>query len=130
LFPRDFDLDYRIKVPRNTNLIVDHQEGEVHFDEVTGDIHATTVQGTTTVHLPQTGKYTINAKSKLGAVISDFPGTTKRKRWFGHEFAETSQAPHNLYMRSGFGDFVILKIRTTALTTTDRFHISTVAIPP
>jgi hypothetical protein len=108
---RDFDLEYLIKVPRDAKLIVDHDSGEIHFDEVTGDIHATVIQGLITLHLPQTAQYAIDAKSKIGEVISDFPGTTTRKH-FGHAFTESTQAPHHLDLRIDYGDIVILKIRT------------------
>jgi len=110
---RDFDLEYVIKVPRDAKLIVDHDEGEVHFDDVTGDIHATTNQGAITLRLAQTGQYTIDAKCRIGAVTSDIPGTTKRQR-FGHEFTQTAQAPHSLYLRNGFGDIIILRMRKPA----------------
>jgi hypothetical protein len=42
---RDFELEYTVKVPRDAKLVVDHDSGEIHFDGVTGDIHATLVQG-------------------------------------------------------------------------------------
>lgn len=110
---RDFDLEYVVKVPRNAKLTVDHDAGEIHFDDVTGDIHATDIQGLITLHVPQTGQYTIDADSKIGEVISDFAGTTKRKR-FGHAFLQSAQAPHSLFLRIGFGDIVILKVRQPA----------------
>jgi hypothetical protein len=110
---RDFDLDYVIKVPRNAKLTVDHDSGEIHIEDVTGDVHATTIQGLITLHLPQTSQYTIDAKSTIGEVISDFPGTTKRKR-LGHAFMQSGQAPHGLYLRIGFGDIVILEERQPA----------------
>ena len=110
---RQFDLEYRIKVPRDAKLIVDHDEGEIHIDDVAGDIHATTNQGTITLRLAEAGQYLIDAKSRIGEVISDIPGNTKRKR-FGHEFVQTVQAPHSLYLRNGFGDIIILRMRKPA----------------
>jgi hypothetical protein len=107
----DFDLDYHIRVPRDTKLAVEHYAGEVYFDGITGDIHATALQGAIILHLPEEGQYTIDAKSNLGNVISDFPGSTKRRLWFGHEFVQSSAAPHKLYLRDKFGDIIILKIR-------------------
>jgi hypothetical protein len=107
---RDFDLDYLIKVPRDAKLIVDHDSGEVHIDDVTGDVHATAIQGLVTLHLPQASQYSIDAKSKMGEVISDFPGATKREH-FGHAFTQSAQVPHSLYMRIGFGDIIILKTK-------------------
>lgn len=107
---RDFDLSYRIKVPRGVRLIVDHDAGEVHFDDLAGDIHATTNQGTITLRLPATAQYAIDAKSRIGDVDSDFAGTTTR-RHFGHSLVETSSAPHSLYLRNGYGDIIILRMR-------------------
>lgn len=108
----NLDLDYLIKVPRDTRLAVDHDEGEIQVDDVAGDVRATTHQGTITLRLPDGARYAIDAKSKLGSVTSDFPGTTKSKLWFlGHQFTQTSQAPHKLYLRAGYGDIIILKIR-------------------
>lgn len=108
----NFALEYHIKVPRDARLVVDHDVGEVHFDGVTGDINATALQGTITLHLPEGGQYAIDAKSDFGSVTSDFPGSTKRRFWLvGHQFIHNSQALHKLYLRNGFGDIIILKIR-------------------
>ena len=107
---RDFDLEYVVKVPRNAKLVVDHDAGEIHFDDVTGDIHATLIQGEITLRLPD-GQYGIDAKCRIGAVTSDFPGTTKREH-LGHTFLQTAQAPHSLYLRNGFGDIIILREHT------------------
>jgi hypothetical protein len=108
----NFHLDYHIKVPRDARLVVDHDVGDVHFDGVTGDIHATALQGGITLHLPEGGQYGIDAESDFGSVISDFPGSTRRRFWLvGHQFIQTSQAPHKLYLRDGFGDIIILKFR-------------------
>lgn len=110
---RDFDLEYRIKVPREAKITVDHDSGEIHFDDVAGDINATVIQGTITLRLAQTARYAIDAKSKVGEVISDLPGTTKRNR-FGHEFSDSSQAQHKLFLRNGFGDIIILRMNKPA----------------
>lgn len=108
---RNFDLEYVVKVPRDAKLVVDHDSGEIHFDDVTGDIHATLIQGEMTLRLPPAGQYAIDAKCRIGAVTSDFPGTTKREH-FGHSFMQGGQAPHSLYLRNGFGDIIILREHT------------------
>lgn len=105
---RDFDLEYIVKVPRDAKLIVDHDAGEIHFDDVSGDIHATLIQGEITLRLPAGSQYAIDAKSRIGDVISDFPGTAKREH-LGHWFTQDAQAPHSLYLRNGFGDIIILR---------------------
>jgi hypothetical protein len=107
----DVDLDCRVKVPRAARLVVKHGAGEVHFDDVTGDIHATASKGAITLHLPAGDQYAIDAKSGIGSVTSDFPGSTERRWLVGHQFVQTSQAPHRLYLRTGYGDIIILKIQ-------------------
>jgi hypothetical protein len=107
-----FDVEYRIKAPMNARLTVDHGAGEVHVDNLTSDVHVTVRNGEITLHLPQENQYGIDAKSKLGAVISDFPGHEKRLRWrFGQTFIQETKGAHVLYLRVGFGDIVILKYR-------------------
>jgi hypothetical protein len=110
---RDFNLEYLVKVPRNANIVVDHDAGEIHFDDLSGDIHATMNQGTIILRLPAAGTYGIDANSRIGDVTSDFPGTITR-RHFGHAFVQGTQAAHNLYLRTGFGDIVILRMHRPA----------------
>lgn len=108
----DIDVSYRIKVPRDARLTVDHEIGDIFVNDVTGDIHATTHQGTITLRLPPGSQYELDAKSAIGSVTSDFPGTTTRRWWLvGHQFLEASQAPHKLYLRTGFGDILFLRAR-------------------
>ena len=104
------DLEYLVKVPRNAKLVVEHHAGEIHFDDVAGDIHATLIQGQITLRLPE-GQYGIDAKSRIGDVISDFPGARKRQH-LGHAFLQDAQAAHSLYLRNGFGDILILREHT------------------
>jgi hypothetical protein len=92
----NFDLDYRIKVPREARLVVNHDIGDVHFDRVTSDIQATTLQGAITLHPAEGGQYAIDA---------DFPGSTKHRFCLvGHQCIQSSPALHRLYLRDGFGD--------------------------
>ena len=108
-----FYLDYRIKVPASTRLIADHNAGEVHVDNLRGDIQVALRQGEITLHLPQDGKYTTDAKSNFGSVFSDFPGQEKRRFWLvGHRIEkDVSPGAHALNLRVGCGDIIILKTR-------------------
>ena len=111
---RDFDLEYRIKAPAATRIVDErHDVGEVNIDGLTGDIDVSLLQGEIMLHLPENGRYDIDAKTQAGSVSSDFPGEEKRRRWFiGHRFAPGgSGAPHRLNLRVGFGDIVLLTIR-------------------
>jgi hypothetical protein len=107
----NFDLEYRIKVPRNAKLIVKHEAGEVHVDDVAGNIQVKAVQGLIALRLTGETPRSIQAKSDLGSVNSDFPGNESRHPWpFGHEFVQGAAAnTQNLDLKIGFGDIVILK---------------------
>ena len=94
----DLDLEYRISAPRNARLVIDHNKGEVHIDEVVSDLRIHVRSGAITVRLPEENQYTIDAKTLIGRIYSDFPGPP-------------SQAAHRLYLRTGFGDIAVLKIR-------------------
>jgi len=104
------DVQYQIRVPRNARITVDHNAGEVHVEDVTGDIHATTRQGVLLIHLPEQGQYAIDAKTTVGSLVSDFPGVEKRHRLLGHQVVENPPAAsQRLYLRSGYGDILILR---------------------
>lgn len=107
----NFDLEYRIKVPRNALLSIKHDDGEVHIDDVTGNIDVKSRQGLITVRLASEMPPAIDAKSDFGSVNSDFAGTETRHPWpLGHQFAQTaSTASQSLHLRIGYGDIVILK---------------------
>lgn len=108
----NFDLEYRIRVPRNARLIVaGHDVGEIHIDDLTSDIDVTLLQGLLFLHLPQNNKYSIDAKVDFGTVNCDFPGTEKRTHWgTGHRWVnEEPTGAHKLNLKVGYGDVVILK---------------------
>ena len=114
--PTHVVLEYQIKVPRDAKLTVEHEGGEVHVEDVAGDIQVTAVAGPITLRLPQDGQYVIDAKCDVGTVVSDFPGSTRRRPWLlGHRFVpEATASGHKLYVRAGAGDITILKIRKPA----------------
>jgi hypothetical protein len=108
----DFDIEYRIRAPRDARLVVDHEAGEVHVDEIAGDIHVTLLKGALTLRLPG-DSYEIDAKSDVGSIFSDFPGQQHSRRLhLGTQFTgQPSSAAHKLYLRTGFGDIAITRIR-------------------
>ena len=105
------ELDYEIKIPRDARLIIEHEGGELHIEDLTGDIHVTTPRGEIALRLPGEGLYAIDAKSDFGNVVSAFPGRERRRPWlFGHRFVpDETPAGRKLYLRSGFGDIIIQK---------------------
>ena len=106
-----FDLEYSIRVPRNVRLTVVHNAGEVHVEEISGDISVTSRRGEITLRVPNEGQYAIDASSKLGDVISDFPGQGKNLRpWLaGHQFLSAATSGQKLYLRIGCGDIIVWK---------------------
>jgi hypothetical protein len=107
----NFDLEYRIKVPRSARLIVRHDDGEVHVDDITGNVDVKARQGLIALRLVSDKPLAIDAKSDYGSVNSDFAGGESRHPWpFGHQFVENiSAASQRLHLRIVYGDVVILK---------------------
>jgi hypothetical protein len=105
------DLEYRIKVPKDGKLAIDHGGGEVHVDNLTSDIRVRVRNGAMTLTLPPEGQYAIDAKSHAGEVSSDFPGRhTRLFPGLGHQIVQTTGA-HRLDLRMGYGDIMILKMQ-------------------
>jgi hypothetical protein len=107
----DIQISYRIKAPRASKLIVDHNSGGVNVSDISGDIHATVINGEITLTLAAGGQYAIDAQCKIGDVYSDFEGSDRRRRFLGEEFSRTGAAPAtNLYLRARLGDIIIQKL--------------------
>ncbi|MGD1068670.1 MAG: hypothetical protein ABSB15_00905 [Bryobacteraceae bacterium] len=106
-----FDLDYHIEVPRNAKLVIKHDDGEVHIIDVAGNIDASARQGLIAVSLTGDAPRSIDAKSKIGSVNSDFPGNEKAHELFiGHTFvAGGATAAQSLKLRIAYGDLIIGK---------------------
>lgn len=96
--------DYRIHVPRNSQLIVRHDNGYVWVSDVTGDIEVRSHTGDMIVLLPDPGPYSIDARTGLGGVSSDFAGK-------GHQylagtrfaFADSDAPARRIFLRMGRG---------------------------
>lgn len=110
---RSFNLEYRIRAPRNTRLVVTLHIGEINIEDLTSDIDAKLHQGEILLLLPEDGVYAIHAKSDIGHVNSDFPETQNRLPWiFGHRAIAAAQPPsRTLNLRVGYGDIIIFKNR-------------------
>jgi hypothetical protein len=92
--------------------LIDHKEGSVNVQNVRGDLNIKDGKGQVFLYLPQDGHYQIDAKSKIGAVESDFPGRGRRRLLIGHSFLhETTSSAQKLRLRIGFGDITILNVQ-------------------
>jgi hypothetical protein len=106
----DVRVEYEIHAPRNSKLVIHHGVGSVIVIDVAGDIEASGGRGDIMLMLRDSGFYAIDAKSKLGTVISDFEGTTKLNRYrMGERYATTasSPSPQRIQLRMGFGGITI-----------------------
>lgn len=116
-----YEIEYRLKVPRETKLVIDHGSGNVYIDDVRGDIHVTAGVGQIVLHLPEDGRYAFNTKSEIGSVESDFQGHEAETPLLGRSFrSDASELPANaqkIYARILSGDITILKIRNPDLET-------------
>jgi hypothetical protein len=108
---REIGISYRIKAPRASKLIVDHNSGGVNISNISGDIHATVINGQITLALAADGQYAIDSQCRIGDVYSELEGHYRRKHLLGREFGRQSPvSATNLYLRVRFGDIMILKL--------------------
>lgn len=104
-------ISYRIKAPRSSKLIIDHNRGGVNISDMSGDIHATVVNGSITLSLAAAGHYAIDSRAAIGDVYSDFDGQYHRRHLLGKEFGYQSPAPAaNLFLRVRYGDIMVMKM--------------------
>jgi hypothetical protein len=109
------DVEYRIHVPSNSKLVIHHGRGTVLVNNVTSDIEASGHSGDIVLLLPQTEEYSIDAKTKIGTVSSDFEGTFKRRRLTGRQYFLTGTGPaHHILLRMGVGGITIKELPAAA----------------
>jgi hypothetical protein len=101
------DIDYRIRVPKDAKLVIEHGSGDIVIAGVAGGIQAKSKNGEIYVFLPGKENYSIKAKAKLGTVYSEFDGARKHEFPFGSSFAGKGAAP---------AKEVILETRTGGVT--------------
>ena len=101
-------LEYRILVPRNSQLFVNHDYGYVWVSDVTGDLEVNSHTGDMIVMLPDPGPYAIDARTRLGSVSSDFAGKTLSRFLVGTRFAYASEvSSQRIRLRMGRGSITI-----------------------
>ena len=110
---RGVTVEYKIHVPRDSRLIVHHDNGYVWVSDVTGDLDVRSHTGDMIVMLPDPGPYSIDARTRLGSVSSDVTGKS-RSRFsqflIGSHFDYASQTPkRRIYLRMGRGSIEILQ---------------------
>jgi hypothetical protein len=107
---RKISVDYEIRVPRDSRLDIHHGTGQVLVANVTGDIEATGRRGDILLMLPDTSAYSIDAKTKVGVVTSDFAGDLHRRRYLLGERFASPPASHRIYLRVSLGGITIKNV--------------------
>lgn len=111
----DFDLEYRIHVPRAARLDLGEDEGEINIEDIHGDLHVVQGMGQINVRMPE-GAYAIDARAKTGAVNSDFAGNDRLLKWWvirwpGQAFMASAPASaQKMFLRVSYGDIIVAKI--------------------
>ncbi len=99
--------DYRIHVPRISQLVVRHDNGYVWVSDVTGDIEVRSHTGDMIILLPDPGPYAIDARTRLGSVSSDLIGKGHRYMVGTHFTFSGSVPARRIYLRLGRGCITI-----------------------
>ena len=111
----DLNIEYLIHVPRDSRLVIQHGAGYVLVGNMTGDVKATSRDGDILLMLPDSGAYSIDAKSKVGTVSSDLAGDAHRRYLVGSRFASATSSPsHRIYLRTLMGGITIKSVPAEA----------------
>jgi hypothetical protein len=101
-------IDYTVHVPRDSRLVVGHDHGYVWVSDVTGDIEVNSHTGDMIVVVPDAGPYSIDARTRMGSVSSDFRGNGHKQFLVGTQFVHAGQAAsRRIYLRMGRGSITI-----------------------
>jgi predicted membrane protein len=107
-------LDYVVKIPRQSALLIKHGVGEVEVNNVCGDIEATASVGDIRLNLPEDQSYAVDAHVRIGDVSSEFGQTTHRQGLFavGAKLTGEPAAPtRRVFLRVGIGDIQVARLR-------------------
>jgi hypothetical protein len=101
-------IEYTVHVPRDSRLVVHQDNGYVWVSDVAGDIQVNSHTGDMIVMLPDPGPYSIDARTRMGTVSSDFTGSGHKQFLVGTQFVHASQAPsRRITLRMGRGSITI-----------------------
>ena len=107
----DVQMDYRIRVPRDSKLVLRLSTGDVVVYDVAGDINASVRTGDILMQLPAAGQYSFDAQCRFGGVYSDFAGNNHVVGRVSERFAQSAQAAaRKVYLRVGTGSIKIQKV--------------------
>ena len=97
-------------VPRKSRLVIHHHIGDVVVTDVGGDVDATNGAGDILVQLRDPDHYTIDAKTRFGAVYSDIKDP-RHHGVIGERLVDDGTTPaHHVNVRVGAGGISIQKL--------------------
>jgi hypothetical protein len=103
-------LEYRILAPRDTRLVVKHDNGYVWVSDLTGDVEVKSHTGDMIVALPDPGAYSIDARTHLGTVTSDLFARTRNQFLLGTHYTYADNGlSHRIFLRMDRGSITIVK---------------------
>jgi len=112
----NLQLEYTIRIPRTSRLMVKHDIGEVVIANVDGDIEATNRIGELRLELSEANQYApinVDARVKIGDVSSEFGPETQRQKLLGAKLAgDPATSTRRLYLRVGIGEIQVTKLKT------------------
>jgi hypothetical protein len=105
---RGVTVEYTVHVPRDSRVVVHHDNGYVWVSDVTGDIEVDSHTGDMIVMLPDPGPYSIDARTRMGSVSSDLMGQGHKQFLVGSHFVHAGRAPsRRIFLRMGRGSITI-----------------------
>jgi hypothetical protein len=111
---RRITVEYRVRVPRDSRLLIHQDNGYVWVSDVMGDIEVHSHTGDMIVALADPGPYTIDAITRFGSVTSDFAGRHPTKFLVGTHFLHSPEDPgHKVLLRMGRGSITLKKGRAS-----------------
>ena len=106
-------VEQQIRAPRDSRLVIQHGAGYVLVSRMAGEIEANSHSGDIMVMLPDPGPYSIDAKSKIGSVSSDFAGTARRRNLLSEQFTSATSQSRRIYLRMYMGGITIKELPLT-----------------
>lgn len=98
-----------VMIPRDAQLIVRHQDGAVVVYGAGGDIDASTRFGDIVLQLATPGKYSMDARVRIGGVYTDYDGKYRQPLLVGQKFITDGGAgAHKVTARVGVGGISIV----------------------
>jgi len=116
----DVTLEYHIRAPRGSHLVINHAGGDVSLTGMAGDIEVASRRGDIVLMLPDLASYSIDAHSRFGLVTSDLATATRRKLSPSEKLIQGgTAAAHRLVLRVRYGGIAIKELPHEAVTPSD-----------